>query len=75
MYSIFWPADGTPAAQINKIISHPTVPILVTAHEDKYIKMFDLSTGESPVLDFFNDELKPWPQANAHTLCQLTLMP
>ncbi len=51
------------------------MPILVTAHEDKYIKMFDLSTGESPVWYSFNVELKPCPQANAHTLCQLTLMP
>lgn len=46
----FWPADGTPAAQINKIISHPTMPILITAHEDKYIKMFDLSTGASRLI-------------------------
>jgi len=51
----FWPADGTPAAQINKIISHPTMPILVTAHEDKYIKMFDLSSGASPRLVFLKD--------------------
>ena len=51
------------------------MPILVTAHEDKYIKLFDLSTGESPVWYPFNVELKPHPQANARTLCQLTLMP
>lgn len=51
------------------------MPILVTAHEDKYIKMFDLSTGESPVWYSFHVELKPRLQANAHTLCQLTLMP
>jgi len=48
----FGPADGTPAAQINKVISHPTMPILVTGHEDKYIKMFDLSTGAIFVLCF-----------------------
>ena len=28
------------------------MPILVTAHEDKYIKMFDLSTSESSRLVF-----------------------
>ncbi|KAG9018194.1 hypothetical protein FRB90_011892 [Tulasnella sp. 427] len=37
--------DGTPATQINKVVSHPTMSILVTAHEDKYIRLFDLVTG------------------------------
>jgi striatin 1/3/4 len=26
--------DGTPATQINRIVSHPTMPLLITAHED-----------------------------------------
>lgn len=38
-------ADGTPATQINALATHPTLPILVTAHEDRYIRMFDLTTG------------------------------
>lgn len=38
--------DGTPATQINRIISHPTMPMLVTAHEDKFIRMFNISTGQ-----------------------------
>ncbi|KAG8903384.1 hypothetical protein FRB99_003376 [Tulasnella sp. 403] len=38
--------DGTPATQINKIVSHPTMKLLVTAHEDKYIRLFDLVTGQ-----------------------------
>ncbi|KAF5358046.1 hypothetical protein D9756_001729 [Leucocoprinus leucothites] len=38
--------DGTPATQINCITSHPSMPILVTAHEDKYIKIFDVLTGQ-----------------------------
>ncbi|KAJ3508200.1 hypothetical protein NLJ89_g5883 [Agrocybe chaxingu] len=38
--------DGTPATQINRIVSHPTMSILVTAHEDKYIRIFDLTTGQ-----------------------------
>ncbi|KAJ1307747.1 hypothetical protein OPQ81_001834 [Rhizoctonia solani] len=38
--------DGTSATQINAIASHPTMPLLVTAHEDKYIRIFDVSTGE-----------------------------
>ncbi|KAJ7074341.1 striatin-related protein [Mycena amicta] len=38
--------DGTPATQINRIVSHPTMPLLVTAHEDKYIRIFDIVTGQ-----------------------------
>lgn len=37
--------DGTSATQINRIVSHPTMSLLVTAHEDKYIRIFDLGTG------------------------------
>lgn len=40
-------ADGTPATQINHIVSHPTMSLLVTAHEDKFIRIFDLITGSS----------------------------
>ncbi|KAF5386585.1 hypothetical protein D9615_001703 [Tricholomella constricta] len=38
--------DGTPATQINRIASHPTLALLVTAHEDKYIRIFDITTGQ-----------------------------
>lgn len=38
-------SDGTPSSQINKIVSHPTMPLLATAHEDKYIRLFDITTG------------------------------
>lgn len=38
--------DGTCSSQINRIVSHPTMSLLVTAHEDKYIRIFDLSTGQ-----------------------------
>ncbi|KIY43704.1 WD40 repeat-like protein [Fistulina hepatica ATCC 64428] len=38
--------DGTTATQINRIVSHPTSPLLVTAHEDKFIRIFDLTTGQ-----------------------------
>ncbi|KAF7359399.1 Striatin-related protein [Mycena sanguinolenta] len=38
--------DGTPATQINRIVSHPTMSLLVTAHEDKYIRLFDIVTGQ-----------------------------
>jgi len=38
--------DSTCNTQINRIVSHPTMSLLVTAHEDKYIRIFDLTTGQ-----------------------------
>lgn len=38
-------SDGTPATQVNCITSHPTMSLLVTAHEDKFVRIFDLTTG------------------------------
>lgn len=37
--------DNTAATQINKIRCHPTLPIAVTAHEDKYLRFYDLTSG------------------------------
>uniref|UniRef100_A0A3Q2Q2P3 Striatin n=1 Tax=Fundulus heteroclitus TaxID=8078 RepID=A0A3Q2Q2P3_FUNHE len=36
---------GTPC-QINKVLSHPTLPITVTAQEDRHIKFFDNNSGK-----------------------------
>jgi striatin 1/3/4 len=41
-------ADGTPNTQINKIICHPTMPLIISAHEDKYIRFFDINSGNYP---------------------------
>eukprot|EP01136_Pigoraptor_vietnamica_P006971 Opistho-1_new@40599 len=38
--------DGTVATQINKVVTHPTLPMAITAHEDKYIRYFDLNSGK-----------------------------
>lgn len=38
--------DNTPATQINKVVSHPTMGVSVTAHEDRYIRFFDNNTGK-----------------------------
>ncbi|XP_077096398.1 LOW QUALITY PROTEIN: striatin [Siphateles boraxobius] len=39
---------GKPDApcQINKVLSHPTLPITVTAQEDRHIRFFDNNTGK-----------------------------
>ncbi|KAH0830276.1 WD40-repeat-containing domain protein [Lanmaoa asiatica] len=37
--------DGTPATQVNRLVSHPTMSFIVTAHEDKFIRIFDIITG------------------------------
>lgn len=37
------PAD--PTKYINRIISHPTMPIIITAHEDRWIRFYDVNDG------------------------------
>ncbi|KAF9355083.1 hypothetical protein BGX34_010655 [Mortierella sp. NVP85] len=37
--------DGTPATQINKVVCHPTLPVVVSGHEDRYIRFFDINSG------------------------------
>lgn len=37
--------DGTEATQINKVITHPTLPVLMTAHENNYIQFYDINSG------------------------------
>lgn len=32
---------------INKVVSHPTLPVTITAHEDRHIKFYDNKSGES----------------------------
>ncbi|XP_055981679.1 striatin [Sorex fumeus] len=34
------------SCQINRVISHPTLPVTITAHEDKHIKFYDNNTGK-----------------------------
>ncbi|XP_067840209.1 striatin isoform X2 [Heptranchias perlo] len=38
--------DASSICQINKVISHPTLPVTITAHEDRHIKFFDNNTGK-----------------------------
>ena len=30
----------------NRVVSHPTLPITIIAHEDRHIRFFDNNTGE-----------------------------
>ncbi|KAJ3609916.1 hypothetical protein NHX12_022010, partial [Muraenolepis orangiensis] len=38
--------DSTTPCQINKVLSHPTLPITITAQEDRHIKFYDNNTGK-----------------------------
>jgi len=38
--------DNTTNTQINQIITHPTLSLAITAHEDKHIRFFDLNSGK-----------------------------
>jgi len=38
--------NGDPSTQINKVISHPTLPLAITAHEDKKISFVDITSGK-----------------------------
>ncbi|KAF9923299.1 hypothetical protein FBU30_006640 [Linnemannia zychae] len=37
--------DGSTDTQINKVICHPTLPVVISGHEDRYIRFFDLNSG------------------------------
>lgn len=37
--------NGNVGKSINKVISHPTLPVTITAHEDRYIRFWDNTTG------------------------------
>ncbi|CAO3681577.1 unnamed protein product [Rhizopus stolonifer] len=38
--------DNTRMTQINRIVTHPTLPLIISAHEDRHIKIFDVKSGE-----------------------------
>ncbi|GAA5913777.1 hypothetical protein JCM8208_004164 [Rhodotorula glutinis] len=39
-------ADDTPETQINALAVHPDLSLVATAHEDRFIRIFDLHSGE-----------------------------
>ena len=44
--AFFLLTDNSPSTQINKVVSHPTLPLTVTAHEDRHIRFFDNNSGK-----------------------------
>uniref|UniRef100_A0A668RR84 Striatin N-terminal domain-containing protein n=1 Tax=Oreochromis aureus TaxID=47969 RepID=A0A668RR84_OREAU len=43
----FSPSSALPGSNhINKVVSHPTLPVTITAHEDRHIKFFDNKSGK-----------------------------
>ena len=57
-----WRLGGDSATQVNSIVSHPTMPMLVTAHEDKHIRVFDIITGERSCHTFHRITVLTLPQ-------------
>ncbi|ESO96474.1 hypothetical protein LOTGIDRAFT_231798 [Lottia gigantea] len=39
-------SDSSSSNQINRVVSHPTLPLTITAHEDRHIRFFDNNTGQ-----------------------------
>nr|XP_033806853.1 striatin-3 isoform X1 [Geotrypetes seraphini] len=44
--SSFMDSGSQVTSHINKVVSHPTLPVTITAHEDRHIKFFDNKTGK-----------------------------
>ena len=38
--------DGSDVGTITKVVSHPTLPLTITAHEDRHIRFFDNKSGK-----------------------------
>lgn len=45
---------------INKVVSHPTLPVTITAHEDRHIKFFDNKSGQSAATPQLCPSLQTW---------------
>ena len=39
-----WIVEGSP--KINRLVSHPTLPVAISAHENRSIKFYDSSSGQ-----------------------------
>ena len=43
-------ASGDQNYRINRLISHPSQPIIITAHDDHKIRYFDSNSGKNYIL-------------------------
>ena len=43
---IFFSDSSSSSNQINCLVNHPTLPVAITAHEDRHIRFFDINTGK-----------------------------
>jgi striatin 1/3/4 len=39
-------SSGDPNYRINRLISHPSQPMIITAHDDRKIRYFDSNSGK-----------------------------
>lgn len=46
-YSVLYFSGLQSSNHINRVVSHPTLPVTITAHEDRHIKFFDNKTGKA----------------------------
>lgn len=47
---------GDQVGEVNKILSHPTMPVTITASEDRKIRYFDNNTGIVFVIYIYNEQ-------------------
>ncbi|KAF9315250.1 hypothetical protein BG003_003206 [Podila horticola] len=61
--------DGTSATQINKIVCHPTMPVVVSGHEDRYIRFFDVNSGLVLCSGGHDGSVRLWDMASSSKTC------
>jgi striatin 1/3/4 len=56
---------GDPNYRINRLISHPTQPIIITAHDDRKIRYFDSNSGmKKKQTPFFHKSIYSFVRSN-----------
>jgi len=45
--------DLSASEQINCVVSHPTLPLTITAHEDCHLRFFDNNSGKLSTVTVF----------------------
>jgi striatin 1/3/4 len=50
-------SSDDPNYRINRLISHPSQPIIITAHDDRNIRYFDSNSGTKKKKKFFSEKI------------------